>query len=158
MKIRTLGFAALSVVLCEIAGALGSVVVIGSITTWYAFLNKPSFAPPNWVFGPVWLILYALMGISAYMVWEKGKRKKSTRQSLSIFSVQLVLNGMWSFLFFGIRSTLYGLIDIIILWLAIVATIVGFYKVSRRAAALLVPYLLWVTVAMVLNFYIWRLN
>ncbi len=158
MKTGKLIWAALFVIICEIAGAVGSVAVIGSITTWYVLLNKPSFSPPNWLFGPVWLILYALMGISAYMVWNNAKSKKRARPALGMFGVQLVLNALWSILFFGMRSALYGLIDIIIMWFTIVATMMSFYKISRSSAALLAPYLLWVTFAMVLNFYIWRLN
>jgi tryptophan-rich sensory protein len=158
MRTKKLILAMLSVILCEIAGALGSIAVLRSVTTWYVLLNKPGFAPPNWVFGPVWLILYALIGLSAYMVWEKGKRKRYTRPTLNMFSEQLALNGIWPILFFGMRSTLYGLIDIILLWFAIIVTMVKFYKISKKAAALFFPYLLWVTFAMVLNFYIWRLN
>jgi tryptophan-rich sensory protein len=157
MKTKKLILAVLSIALCELAGALSSIAVLGS-AVWYALLNKPSLAPPVWVFGPVWLVLYALIGLSAYMVWEKGKRKKRTSLALNTFSQQLVLNGMWPIFFFGLRSTFCGLIDIIVLWFTIIITMVKFYKISRKATALLVPYVLWVTFAMVLNFYIWRLN
>lgn len=144
------------VVLCLLAGAIGSVFTVQSIPAWYATLNKPSFSPPNWVFGPVWTTLYIMMGLAAYLVYTK--KNKETKTALVVFGVQLALNVMWSVLFFGLQSPLYGLICIIALWLAIAATIVKFYKISKTAGLLLVPYLLWVSFASVLNFYVWMLN
>ncbi len=161
MKCKNLCFAAIFVIVCEAVGVLGSVVTVGSITKWYNLLNKPSFAPPNWVFAPAWLILYALMGVAAYFVWEERKKKMSAKyvkQSLNLFSLQLALNFLWSFLFFGMRSARYGLIEIFAMWLVIIATTIEFYKVSKRAAALMVPYIIWVTFAMMLNLFVWILN
>ena len=148
-----------AVLICEIAGIIGSIFTYNSIPEWYnAKLNKPSFTPPSWLFGPVWVTLYFLMGVSAYLVWEKGIKKKKIRDSLTVFGMQLVLNALWSILFFGLRCPLCGFIGILLLWIAIVLTILKFYKISRTAAILLLPYILWVTLAMVLNFYVWKLN
>ena len=133
------------------SGILGSLVTIQAISGWYQTLVKPSFNPPNWIFGPVWTILYFLMGISLYMVWiRKG--------NLKWFWVQLILNSLWSFLFFGLKSPGMALIEIILLWVAIILTIKSFMKVYRTAAYLLYPYLAWVTFATILNFSIWILN
>jgi tryptophan-rich sensory protein len=148
----------ISILGCELAGVLGSVFTIPAISTWYNVINKPGFTPPGWLFGPVWIALYALMGLAAGLVWILGARKKGIRPALMAFDIQIALNVLWSFLFFGLRNPLYGLLDIITLWLAIAATIVGFYRLSKRAAWLLVPYLLWVSIALLLNLYVWRLN
>jgi len=139
---RILRFVA-AIVIVELIGNIGTIFTLPNISTWYATLNKPAFSPPNWLFGPVWTILYALMGISAYLVLEKGKSKKGVGTSLGIFGAQLALNVLWSLLFFGLHSALYGLFDIILLIAAIALTMIKFYKVSRPAAYLLVPYLLW---------------
>jgi tryptophan-rich sensory protein len=147
-----------AILLCELAGGIGSLFTYPSIEGWYAKLQKPSFNPPNWVFAPVWVTLYLLMGISAYLVWEKNRKSKEAKKSLSIFGMQLVLNMLWSIVFFGLQSLLFGLIDIILLWIAIVVTVFKFFRISRTAGLLLIPYVLWVTFAMILNFYIWRLN
>ena len=159
MKNKTIALIA-AILICEISGVIGSVFTYQSIPDWYNTekLNKPSFTPPSWLFGPVWVTLYLLMGISAYLIWEKGTKKKLVKDSLSIFGIQLILNTLWSILFFGLRCPLCGFIEIIILWFAIAFTIITFYKLSRTAALLLVPYILWVSFAMVLNFYVWRLN
>jgi tryptophan-rich sensory protein len=149
-----------AILICEIAGVIGSLFTYPSISSWYntSELNKPSFTPPSWLFAPVWVILYLLMGISAYLIWEKRAKKKEVRSAVSVFGLQLALNVLWSILFFGLRCPLCGFVEIIILWLAIAATIIKFNKLSRAAALLLIPYILWVTFAAVLNFYIWRLN
>ncbi len=147
-----------AIAVCQLAGIIGSVFTVSSIPTWYAGLEKPFFAPPNWLFAPVWLSLYTLMGVSLYLVWSRGVDDRSVRAALSVFGIQLVLNALWSVLFFGLRSPLLGLIEIAALWIAIVATIVLFYRVSRAAGLLLVPYIAWVTIAAVLNGLIWSLN
>lgn len=147
-----------SIVLCELAGIVGSVFTFPSIDSWYSKLLKPSFSPPNWVFAPVWVLLYLLMGVSAYLVWEKGIKKKNVKDSLEVFGLQLVLNTLWSLVFFGLQSPFYGLIEIVLLWVAILATMVKFHKISKTATLLLLPYILWVSFAMILNFYVWRLN
>lgn len=140
---------------CQIAGLVGSVFTTPAISTWYSTLNKPSFTPPNWLFAPVWLTLYTLMGISLYLIWESKKEKKA---AVGLFAIQLVLNAFWSILFFGLKSPLYGLITIVILWIAIMATIAEFYKISKPAAYLLIPYICWVSLATALNYFIWFLN
>jgi len=147
-----------SILVCQMAGVVGSFFTYPSIPTWYATLQKPSFSPPNWLFAPVWITLFTLMGVSAYLVWNKGLKNKQVKESLSIFGIQLILNAFWSFLFFGLKSPLYAFIEIIILWGAIVLTILKFYKISKKAGLLLFPYIIWVSFAMVLNFYVWRLN
>jgi len=146
------------ILICLAAGAIGSIFTFQSIPTWYAGLNKPDFSPPNWVFGPVWTTLYIMMGIAAYLVYAKDVKKKEVRTALMVFSVQLVLNTLWSILFFGLQSPLYGLICIIALWLAIAATIWKFYGIDKNAGRLLAPYILWVSFASVLNYFIWMLN
>ena len=158
MELREIGKVLLAIFICELAGIIGSIATYPNIPGWYAGLVKPSFAPPNWLFGPAWITLYALMGIAAYLVWNKGTKKAEVRTALGVFMVQLVLNTLWSFLFFGMRSPLYGLIGISALWLAIVGTIVLFYRISKTTALLLAPYIAWVSFAMALNFYIWQLN
>jgi len=147
-----------AVVLCELAGVVGSVFTFASIPTWYASLEKPSFNPPNWLFGPVWLILYALMGVAAYFVWVKGLESKGAKVALSVFVVQLFLNVLWSNVFFGLHSIFYGFVIIIALWVSIALTMVAFARVSKTASVLLIPYILWVSFASVLNYYIWLLN
>jgi translocator protein len=147
-----------SVALCELVGGLGSVFTIPSIATWYAGLAKPAFSPPNWLFGPVWTLLYLLMGVALYLVWERGVRKKGVPVAMGTFGVQLFLNFLWSVLFFGLHSPLYGLICIAFLFAAIVATAAMFFRISRAAGLLMVPYLAWVAFASLLNFYVFVLN
>ena len=149
---------AVAIVVCQLAGIIGSIFTSSSVSTWYASLQKPLFNPPNWIFSPVWISLFVLMGISAYLVWEKGIGKKNVKYALSIFALQLVLNVLWSALFFGLRAPFYAFVEIIVLWLAILATIIAFFRISKAAGALLIPYLLWVSFAAVLNFYLWILN
>jgi len=147
-----------AVLICELAGIVGSIFTTPSIPTWYASLSKPTFAPPNWLFAPVWTTLFALMGISAYLVWSKGTKKKEVRIALVVFGIQLLLNIFWSYLFFGLQNPLYAFFEIIILWSAIALTIFKFYKISKNAALLLLPYIIWVSIAATLNYYIWILN
>jgi tryptophan-rich sensory protein len=147
-----------AIVICQLAGAIGSAFTFPAISTWYATLQKPAFSPPNWLFGPVWILLYTLMGISAYLVWEKGINNKEVRHAVTAFGAQLALNTLWSILFFGLKSPLLGLICIIALWLAIVYTTIKFGGISKQAGWLLGPYIIWVTFAAILNFSIWQLN
>ena len=142
----------ISILICQLAGGIGSVFTFSAIPNWYDFLNKPQFNPPNWIFGPVWTILYTLMGISAYLIFNKDKK------ALMIFAVQLVLNAFWSIIFFGFHSILGGLIFIILLWFSILLTIAKFYKIDKNAAFLLIPYVLWVSFATILNYYLLVLN
>ena len=158
MNIRTIlefiGF----IVVAELAGIIGAVFTTPAIPTWYATLARPELSPPNWIFGPVWTTLFALMGIAAFLVWQKGIQRKEVKIALGIFIVQLILNTLWSIIFFGMQSPGAAFGEIIILWLAILATIITFAKISRIAAWLLVPYILWVTFAGYLNYFIWILN
>lgn len=147
-----------AIVLSEIAGIVGSLFTAPSIPTWYVTLARPEFSPPNWVFAPVWTTLFALMGIAAYLVWIKGLDQKNVKTALSIFIFQLILNTLWSIIFFGMQSPGAAFIEIIVLWFAILATIVTFAKISRVAAWLLVPYIVWVSFAGYLNYFIWILN
>lgn len=147
-----------SIVVSQLAGIIGSLFTSPNIGPWYSTLQKPSFAPPNWVFGPVWTTLFLLMGIAAYLVWNAGLRNKQVKIALGIFTGQLVLNTLWSIIFFGMRAPGAAFVEIVILWLAIIATIIAFAKISKPAAWLLVPYLCWVSFASVLNYYIFRLN
>jgi len=148
----------LSIVICQLAGVLGSVFTMPAIAEWYATLQKPWFTPPNWLFGPVWISLYTLMGIALYLVWAKGFREKKSKIALGIFTVQLALNALWSFLFFGLRSPLLGLAGIIPLWILIALNIWAFWRIDKRAGYLLVPYIAWVSIATALNYYVWILN
>jgi len=146
-----------SIVICQLAGIIGSIFTGPSVKTWYPALVKPTFNPPSWVFTPVWTVLYVLMGISLYLVWNK-ENSKAKYSALAFFAVQLLLNALWSVLFFGLKSPLYALVEILLLWVAILFTIVKFSSLSKPAAYLLVPYIAWVSFAVVLNFFIFRLN
>ena len=145
-----------AILICQFAGILGSVFTTPSIPTWYASINKPDFTPPSWLFAPAWITLYTLMGISIYLVWEKGFKKNKI--AVYVFSTQLILNSIWSILFFGLQNPFFAFIEIIILWIAILATIVLFYRIRRSAGLILIPYIAWVSFASLLNYSIWILN
>lgn len=147
-----------AVVGSELAGIIGSIFTVSSIPTWYASLARPEFSPPNWIFAPVWTTLFALMGIAAFLVWRKGLHRKDVKVALGFFLGQLVLNSLWSIIFFGFQNPGAALIEIIFLWLAILVTIINFAKISKPAAWLLLPYILWVSFAAYLNYAIWTLN
>ena len=147
-----------SIVACEGAGGIGSVFTMAAIPTWYATLQKPPFTPPNWLFAPAWGTLYLLMGIAAFIVWRRGWQNRPVRTALIIFLIQLILNALWSVVFFGLESPLYGMVVILALWIAILFTIINFYRISAIAGWLLLPYILWVSFAAVLNISIWVLN
>ena len=142
----------------ELAGIIGSFFTAGALPDWYVALNKPALNPPDWVFGPVWVTLYLLMGIAAFLVWQKGLKRKNVKVALIIFSVQLFLNALWSPLFFGMKNPGLAFAELILLWFAIVATMAAFYRISKPALFLLAPYLLWVSFAGYLNCSIWMLN
>jgi len=148
----------LSIVICQAAGLIGTVFTLDSIPTWYAALNKPSFNPPNWLFGPVWTILYLMMGISLFIIWKEDLKNKVVKSAFTVFMIQLFLNTIWSIVFFGMQSLAGGLIIIVLLWIMILITILKFMKISRVAGILLIPYLLWVSFATFLNFSIFKLN
>lgn len=140
------------------AGFFGSFFTATDPGSWYDLLHKPSFNPPNWLFGPVWTLLFILMGISLFLVWKKGVDRKEVRQGLKLFFLQLIFNILWSFFFFYLQSPRLAFLEIIALLIFIVALIMHFYKIDRRAAWLLFPYLAWVSFAAFLNYTIWQLN
>jgi len=157
MNYKDAATALIAIFICHLAGIIGSVFTASSVTTWYPTLVKPEFNPPSWVFGPVWLTLYTLMGISVYLVWKK-KDKYNVTPALLVFFAQLVLNAVWSIIFFGLQSPFYAFIIIAFLWVLILGSIYFFYKISKTAAYLLIPYILWVSFAAILNYSIWMLN
>lgn len=148
----------IAVVAVELAGLAGSVFTVSSVSTWYAELVKPAFNPPAWLFAPVWTILFALMGIALFLIWRKGFKGRDAKISICIFIGQMTLNIFWSAIFFGLHNPAAAFIEIIALWLLILATIIMFAKISKPAAWLLVPYILWVSFAGYLNYSIWTLN
>jgi benzodiazapine receptor len=147
-----------SLAACFSAGFIGSIFTRDSVVNWYTLLHKPTFTPPSWLFAPVWFLLYALMGISAFLIWRKGIKDFQVKEGLIIFIIQLLLNILWSYAFFGLKSPLYGLIVIVPLWTAVLLTIINFYRISRTASFLLIPYIVWISYATVLNFSIYILN
>ena len=138
-------------------GFIGSFFTTSSITNWYAFINKPLFSPPNWIFGPVWTLLYILMGVSAFLIWQKRDNLK-TKPALIFYGIQLILNALWSIIFFGMHNPGLALLEIVILWLFILITLIKFYKINKTAGLLFIPYLAWVSFASILNYAIWILN
>jgi tryptophan-rich sensory protein len=142
--------------ICQLSGVIGSFFTSRSIPVWYVYLRKPVFTPPGWLIGTVWIVLYTLMGVAAFLVWRR-RRGWGGRASVA-FTVQLLLNALWSIMFFGLRSPSAGLVNIVALWIAILLTIVEFYKLSRTAALLMVPYILWVSFAAFLNYSIFIMN
>jgi tryptophan-rich sensory protein len=147
-----------AVAFCEAVGLVAAWVTQTSVTTWYPTLAKPGFTPPNWLFAPVWTVLYAMMGVAAVLVWWRRSDDATSQRALLLFVTQLFLNGAWSFAFFGARSPALGLVVIVSLWIVLAATTERFFRIRAAAGWLLVPYLLWVTYAGALNLAIWMLN
>jgi len=145
-----------SLLLPQIAGGLGAFFTLSSVQTWYLTLNKPSWNPPSWLFGPVWTTLYVLMGIACFLLWKN--KHPLQKKALTLYFVQLFLNLLWSPAFFGAQNPLLGVVVIVPLWIGILFCILIFRQINSWAALLLVPYLLWVTFATVLNATIWYLN
>jgi translocator protein len=158
MKINRFGKFIIMMVLPQLAGAIGSFFTLSSVTTWYVLLNKPTFNPPSSVFGPVWALLYVLMGISAFLVWQRGSPTENRKNALTLFFVQLILNPLWSVIFFGLRNLGGAFIEICVLWLAILLTTIWFFRVSKTAGYLMLPYIAWVTFAGYLTYSLWMLN
>jgi tryptophan-rich sensory protein len=148
---------AISISLCLLAGGLGAMATTPEIDGWYQTIEKPSWNPPSDVFGPVWTTLYVLMGVSAWSVW-KPKGLKAAAIPLLLFGLQLILNVAWSWIFFGLHQPGWAFAEIVVLWAAITATAIAFFKTSQPAGWLMLPYWAWVTFASVLNFSIWQLN
>jgi translocator protein len=163
MKTNKITKIIIMILVAEIAGGIGSLFTTPAINSWYKTLIRPSISPPNWIFAPVWTTLFLLMGIAAGIIWNKlatldEAGKKAVKTALAVFTAQLFLNVLWSILFFGFHNPGASLIEIIFLWLAILWTIVAFWKISPRAGSLLIPYILWVSFASYLNYSFWILN
>ncbi len=150
--------AALAVVICELAGSIGSLFTMPSIPGWYTGLNKSPLNPPSWVFGPVWTTLFALMGLAAYLVWRTGWSQPVVKTALILFVAQLALNVLWSVLFFGMHNPGLAFIEIFVLLASMIVTTAYFFRVSNLAGILMLPYILWVSFASYLNYSVWALN
>lgn len=148
----------LSIIICQMAGIIGSIFTAGSVTSWYPTLVKPSFSPPGFYIGLIWIVLFTLMGISLFLIWRETPSNPAARIALYFFAVQLIVNVLWSVAFFGMRSPISGLVVIAFLWVLILITIIKFWPINGTAALLLIPYIVWVSIAAYLNFSIWRLN
>jgi tryptophan-rich sensory protein len=155
MKKFSYGKLIVAIAIPQIAGGIGAIFTTPKIQTWYSGLHKPFFSPPNWVFGPVWSALFLLMGISLFLVWKK---KKLGDKVFNSFWIQLGLNVLWSIIFFGLENPGLALLEIILLWIFIKKNINSFYKVNKKASALLYPYLAWVSFASLLNAAVWWIN
>lgn len=174
IQIKSPGLLVVSIVLSHLAGFIGSFSTVKTVDTWYAILEKPEFSPPNWIFAPVWLTLYTMMGIALYFVWLKiqkptglfawfkyklnRKKREKIQSAVVFFMIHLVVNALWSIVFFGLKDLGSAFIVISLLWVMILVLIKDFFSIDKRAAYLLVPYLLWVSFATVLNYSIWMLN
>ena len=143
---------------CFTAAGFGGIFTSKTIPDWYRGLKKPRYTPPNWAFGPVWTVLYILMAISVFLVWQEGLSARGVPLAFTLFWIQLAANALWSYVFFARRSISGGLINIVILWLLILATLISSFPVSLVAGILLVPYIIWVSIATYLNVGIWILN
>ncbi|HBS52955.1 MAG TPA: sensory protein TspO [Flavobacterium sp.] len=150
---------AIVVIICLAVGYLSGMVTRASITTWYPTLVKPSFNPPNWIFAPVWTSLYVMMGVAAGLIWNQITTQKSAvTKALQFFTIQLILNALWSYLFFGLHNLMLATIEVVLLWLMIFETYSQFAKINKTASYLMLPYLAWVSFASVLTASIWWLN
>lgn len=156
--VKNFGAFLVCLALCAAAGMIGSAATLPEIPGWYASLEKPPFNPPNWIFGPVWTFLYILMAFSLWRVWRAGPNAPGRRRAIGLFLAQLVLNALWSVVFFGLHSPAGGLVVIVLLIGTLVLTMRAFWPIDRTAAHLLVPYLAWVAFASLLNASILWLN
>ncbi len=147
----------ISIFIAQLAGIIGSFFTASSVQNWYVTLIKPSFSPPNWIFGPVWIFLYTLIGISAYLIWDSEKTKER-KTALWIYGIHLILNALWSIIFFGLKSPGWAFLEIIILLIFILITTKRFWEINKWAGILLLPYIAWVSFASILNYFIWQLN
>lgn len=150
---------AIALIICLMVGYSASVVTRPSVETWYPTLVKPSFNPPNWIFMPVWTLLYILMAVAAGLVWDKIKEQnEEVKKALGFFLIQLTLNAIWSYIFFGLKNPMLAVVEIALLWLMIYETYFKFNKINKIAGYLLIPYMAWVAFAGILNASIWWLN
>jgi tryptophan-rich sensory protein len=147
----------ISVIIAQMAGAIGSFFTAPNIQAWYIYLEKPFFSPPNWLFAPAWITLYTLMGIAAFLIWQKRQEPK-VKSVLWLYGIHLVLNSLWSVIFFGFHNLSLAFFEILILWALILIITFRFYKIRRVAGILFIPYILWVSFAAILNFAIWQMN
>lgn len=158
MKLKDYRNLFLSILICNLAGAIGSIFTMPAIDSWYGNLVKPALNPPSWVFGPVWTLLFVLMGVAAFIVYNYGWKKMEVKIALSIFGFQLILNTLWSIIFFGLQNPGLAFLELVLLWMAILFSIISFYRVSKKAAYLLIPYIMWVSFAGYLNLSLFLLN
>ncbi|MBI1373198.1 MAG: tryptophan-rich sensory protein [Phycisphaera sp.] len=149
-----------AIVICFAAGGIGNAATMPELAGWYAGIAKPTWTPPGWVFGPVWSLLYVMMALAAWQVWRRAGADGavSATKPLAIFVVQLVLNALWSVIFFGMHEPGWAAVELAVLWIAIAATLILFWRRSTPAGVLLAPYLTWVSFALLLNIAIWRMN
>jgi tryptophan-rich sensory protein len=149
----------IAIIVCLAVGYSASIITRPSVAEWYPTIEKPFFNPPNWIFMPVWTLLYIFMGVAAGLVWDKIKEQNAeVKKALGFFLIQLILNAIWSYLFFGLKNPMLALIEIALLWLMIYETYLKFIKINKTASYLLIPYLAWVGFATILNVSIWWLN
>lgn len=148
----------ISILVPLLVGAISGLFTSSGVNGWYVTANKPWFNPPNWIFAPVWTVLYIMMGIALYIVWKSGTDQSINQTAIILFAVQLTLNFFWSFIFFKLQLPGWAFVEIIVMWLMILLTLIWFQKISPLAAWLLVPYISWVGFASVLNYAIWKLN
>ncbi|MCX7833779.1 MAG: tryptophan-rich sensory protein [Ignavibacteria bacterium] len=148
----------LCIAICEGVGIIAGIATSESVNTWYQSLNKPSFTPPNYIFAPVWSILYLLMGISLYLIWNEGLQRKNVKFTLYFFIFHLLINGLWSFVFFKWHLIFLAFITLLFLWNMILISFILFYRINKLAAFLLLPYLIWVMYASFLNYFIYKIN
>ena len=158
IKLRELGRLILCIAICQSAGVMGSIFTASSVATWYTTLEKPWFTPPGSIISAVWIILFALMGLSLFLIWQKGISSANSKIALGVFAFQLLVNILWSYAFFVLQLPLAALVVILFLWLLIMQCIIRFWYIRKEAALLLVPYILWVSFATFLNYTLWRLN
>ena len=156
-KFKNLPTYLVSVLICQLAGIIGSLSTAPAVKGWYTTINKSPLNPPSWVFAPVWTALFIMMGIAAGIIWLSEKNE-ARKKALTVFGVQLVLNTLWSIIFFGMKNPPLAFIEIIVLWFAILYTIILFRKINRKAAYLLIPYILWVSFASILTLSVAILN
>ena len=147
----------ISILIVFSAGFISSLFTTPNISTWYAFIIKPSFSPPNWLFAPAWSLLYILMAVAAFLVWNKRNNPK-TKSALMFYGIQLILNALWSIIFFGMHNPGLAFLEIIFLWSFILITLIKFYKINKTAGLLFIPYILWVSFASILNLFVWMIN
>jgi benzodiazapine receptor len=159
MKLNKITKIVVALIICLMVGYSASIVTRPSVETWYSTIIKPSFNPPNWIFMPVWTLLYILMAVAAGLVWDKIKEQnQEVKVALGFFLIQLTLNAIWSYIFFGLKNPMLALIEIALLWLMIYETYLKFTKINKTAGYLLIPYMAWVAFAGILNASIWWLN